>query len=87
MNPAQVLSHLLRRFKTGSGPDIALTTSQQTRFATWEAGFDAHGRGRPITDAPGYRRGPNARWVEGWRASARMDELMAEQASNNQEQL
>jgi len=87
VNAGNVLQHLIRRYHRTNGADIELTASQKVRFATWEAGFDAHGRGRPITDAPGCRRGPNSRWLEGWRASARMDELMNEQTVNNTEQL
>ena len=82
MNAATLFNYILRRYKQGNPPDIELTASQKVRFATWEAGFEAHAAGVPVDGAPRYRKGPNSKWVEGWLASQRMEQLMTEQTTN-----
>lgn len=60
--------------------DIELTASQKVVFSHWEEGFDAQGRGVPITGHTHIGQWAHKMrrvWQEGWNAGAAVDRFKA----------
>lgn len=73
-----ILSGLIRR----AGDPIALDASSQSKFDSWEAGFDAHEAGLPIENCVSLAGRSRPLYRDGWNAARRIDELIAEQAGS-----
>lgn len=77
-----ILNALLRRAREGTLPadPIPLDSCTQPKYDSWLAGFEAHDAGIPFEDCALHSRS-RPLWRQGWLASRRIDELVAEQAS------
>jgi len=55
-----------------------------SKYQSWETGFNAHDAGLPVESCDLHSRS-RPLWREGWHASRRIDELVAEQTSTTGE--
>lgn len=77
-----VLALIIKKFRErppGSPDPIAMNPAEQARFNSWNAGFEAHEKGQSIEANSAYGRA-RPLWKEGWLASQRIEQLLAEQA-------
>lgn len=77
-----LLTAFLRRSREGSLPadPIPLDASMQSKYNSWLSGWEAHEAGLPFESCEFHSRS-RPLWKQGWLASQRIDQLIAEQAS------
>ena len=83
------LTYILSRFLNNPPmrDPILLDPDAQSRFNSWQSGFDAFDRGLPITACPLHGRA-RPLWRDGWNASKRIEDLItAQRAGGNNQQL
>lgn len=75
------ISYDNRRLTVADCSEQALTTPQKLIFARWQAGFEAQGAGKPITDCPHFAHWAHKVrrvWMEGWNAGAAVDRMASQ---------
>lgn len=80
-----ILNALLRRAREGTLPadPIPLDSCTRPKYESWLAGFNAHEAGQPL-EVPGEMHSRSRPlWRQGWLAARRIDELVAEQATQS----